>query len=72
MVHYLSREGPFDSVRIDMNDKWERRYWARIFGVSEPELREASMTVGSQVDDLRKHFSPVRGHKPFLVWSNNR
>ena len=72
MVHDFSREGSFETIEVDISDTWERRYWARIFGVSEDDLREAAKVVGPQIDKLRMHFRPVRGHKPYLVWRNDR
>ena len=52
----LSKKGPPDSDRVNLSEAWERRYWARKFGVSEEELRTAVAAVGSQPEELRKHF----------------
>ena len=52
----LSKKGPPDSTRVNVNEPWELRYWAETFGVSEDELRQAVASVGVQVDALWKHF----------------
>ena len=52
----LSKSGPRDSTRVNVNEPWERRYWADAFGVSEDELRKAVASIGVQADALRKHF----------------
>jgi hypothetical protein len=52
----LSKQGRQDSSKVNLEEDWERRYWARTFYVTEEELREAVSIVGPQVDDLRKHF----------------
>jgi hypothetical protein len=36
--------------RININDKDEVLYWARLFGVSEEELRTTMQRVGDTVD----------------------
>jgi len=52
----LSKKGPPDTSRVNLNEDWERRYWAEAFGVSEDELKKAVSSVGSQAEALRKHF----------------
>jgi hypothetical protein len=52
----FSKKGPPDSARVSLSEDWERRYWARKFGVTEEELRAAVAAVGSQPEELRKHF----------------
>ena len=52
----LSKTGAADRSRVNLDEDWEVRYWARTFYVTEGELREAVSTVGSQIDDLRKYF----------------
>jgi len=52
----FTKKGSSDSDRINLDEDWERRYWARFFGITEMELREAVAVVGSQADALRKHF----------------
>ena len=52
----LSKKGPPDKNRVNINEDWERQYWAKSFGVSEEALSQAVSTVGSQAQALRKHF----------------
>jgi hypothetical protein len=44
-----------DSDRINLNERWEVRYWCRVLGVTEEKLRTAVMSVGVMVSDV-KHF----------------
>jgi hypothetical protein len=48
------RRGPADASRINLNEDYERRYWAEAFGVSEQRLREAVQTVGASAEAVRQ------------------
>ena len=48
----FTTKGSSDSDKINLDEDWERRYWARFFGTTEMELREAVAVVGSQADAL--------------------
>ena len=52
----LSKKGPSDSNKININEDWERRYWAKLFGVTEAELTEAVEAVGSQAQTVKKYL----------------
>jgi len=52
----FSKEGSADTGRLNLDEPWERRYWAEFFGVTEMALSEAAEAVGSQAESLRKHF----------------
>lgn len=41
-----------DRKRIDVNQDYERHYWAEKFGVSVDELRRAVMKVGPMADHV--------------------
>jgi hypothetical protein len=46
--------GPQDRSRVNVNEEWERRYWAEEFGCTEEELRDAVARVGVLVRDVRR------------------
>jgi len=44
-----------------LNGRWERSYWARRFGVTDEELKEAVAVVGPRAEDVQKYFmSPLK------------
>lgn len=53
----LIRKTHTDRNHINMDEDWERRYWAKSLGVSEEELEEALRAVGVQIDAVRKYFA---------------
>jgi hypothetical protein len=57
MVDDKSRRGPQDRNRINLNEPYEVKYWSRIFGVSEEELRDAVRHVGNSVDDVAQELT---------------
>lgn len=46
--------GPADASRINLNEDYERRYWAEAFGVSEQRLRDAVHAVGVSTEAVRQ------------------
>ena len=50
-----------DRDRINVNQDYELRDWARRLGVSEQELKEAVRAVGDRVDQVRDHLAGTRG-----------
>ena len=52
----LSKEGGPDEDRVNVDERWERSYWARRFGVTDEELREAIALVGPLAEDVTKYF----------------
>jgi hypothetical protein len=46
----LSKRGPQDASRINVNEEWELMHWTRKFGVTEEELKAAVKKVGVDVD----------------------
>ena len=56
MADDRSNRGSPDRDRINMNEDYEVRDWAKKFGVSEEELRRAVAKVGDQADAVRQHL----------------
>jgi hypothetical protein len=50
----LSKRGPADAARINLNEEHEIRYWTKHLGVSEAQLRQAVAEVGVMAADVRK------------------
>ena len=44
--------GPADRTRIDVNQEHELRYWAKKFGCTSTELRNAVQAVGVMADKV--------------------
>jgi hypothetical protein len=53
----LSKKGPADRARINLNESWEVRWWTKELKVTEDELRAAVRAVGPQTADVRKQLS---------------
>ncbi|HKV53079.1 MAG TPA: DUF3606 domain-containing protein [Candidatus Binataceae bacterium] len=51
-----SKRGGQDRERVDVNQDWEVRDWAKKFGVSEEQLRQAVRKVGDRADAVRQHL----------------
>ncbi|HYX47962.1 MAG TPA: DUF3606 domain-containing protein [Sphingomicrobium sp.] len=56
MADNLSNRGSPDRDRINMNEDYEVRDWAKKLGVSEEELRRAVAQVGDRADAVRQHL----------------
>ena len=56
MADDLSKSGSPDRDRINMNEEYEVRDWAKKFGVSEEQLRQAVKAVGDRPDKVRQHL----------------
>ena len=56
MADDLSKRGGQDRERIDVNQDWELRNWAKKFGVSPEELKRAVQAVGDRADKVRQHL----------------
>ncbi|HAP26160.1 MAG TPA: DUF3606 domain-containing protein [Achromobacter sp.] len=52
----LSKRGPQDRSRINVNEPHELRYWTQELGVSESELRDAVKAVGPSATAVREHL----------------
>jgi hypothetical protein len=69
MSDELSRRGGQDRTRIDVNQDFELRDWAKKFGVTKEALKEAVQAVGTQADAVEKH---LRGREAGSGQSNER
>ena len=52
----LKNRGGSDRSRINLNQDYERRDWAKNLGVTEDELREAVEKVGDRGETVRACF----------------
>ncbi|CAB3820165.1 DUF3606 domain-containing protein [Achromobacter mucicolens] len=52
----LSKRGPQDRSRINVNEPHELRYWTQALGVTEAQLREAVKAVGPSATAVREHL----------------
>jgi len=56
MADDLSKRGPQDATRIDVNESHEVRYWTQTLGVTEAQLRLAVAAAGVEVKDIRTYL----------------
>jgi hypothetical protein len=56
MSDELSNRGKQDRDRINLNEDYEVRDWAKSLGVSEDELRSAVAKAGPMVKDVKAHL----------------
>ena len=56
MADDANKTGQADRDRINVNQDYELRDWAKKFGVSEDALRAAVKAVGPMAEDVRKHL----------------
>lgn len=52
----LSKRGPQDRTRINVNESWELDYWCKQLGVTPEELKQAVQKAGVMVTDVRRHL----------------
>ena len=55
-----ANRGPQDRSRVNTEQDYERRYWAKEFGATEDELKRAVQRVGSNADKVREHLRQSR------------
>ena len=56
MADDLSKRGPPDGIRINVNEAWELRDWSKHFGVTPEVLKAAVAKVGVMAKDVKKHL----------------
>lgn len=56
MADDLSKRGPPDGIRINVNEEWEVRDWSKHFGVSADQLRAAVKVVGVMAKDVKRYL----------------
>ncbi|MFJ3465832.1 DUF3606 domain-containing protein [Achromobacter spanius] len=59
----LSKRGPQDRSRINVNESHELRYWTQEFGVTEDQLRAAVKAVGVSATAVRAALRSSLGKK---------
>jgi hypothetical protein len=52
----LKLRGKPDRDRVNVNEPWELRDWARHFGVTEDDVRRAVRVVGVMARDVARHL----------------
>lgn len=60
MADDLSKTGPGDRSRVNVDQEHELRNWTRAWGVSPEQLREAVRRVGPMADDVAKELGKPR------------
>ena len=60
MADDRSLRGGEDRTRVNVDQEYEARYWAKKWGVTPEELRSAVASVGPMVSDLERHFGARR------------
>jgi hypothetical protein len=58
----FSRTSPPNNQRVNLSERWERSYWARRFGVTDEELRQAVAMVGPLAEDVREYLTSRQVH----------
>lgn len=65
LVHYflgddmaddLSKRGPKDQSRVNVNEPWEVRYWCTTFKCTEAQLKAAVKAVGPMAAAVAKQL----------------
>ncbi len=56
MVDDLEDRGPQDRSRVNLNEDWEVRWWARAWEITPEQLREAVKQVGTSASAVAKHL----------------
>ncbi|CCP15507.1 DUF3606 domain-containing protein [Stenotrophomonas maltophilia] len=56
MADDLSKRGPPDGIRINVNEAWELRDWSKHFNVTPAKLKEAVAAVGVMTKDVKRHL----------------
>lgn len=56
MADDKTKTRPQDAKRIDVNEDYELRDWAKKFGVSPEKLKAAVKEVGTSAEAVEKHL----------------
>ncbi|MCD9098030.1 DUF3606 domain-containing protein [Luteimonas fraxinea] len=56
MADDLTKRGPPDGIRINVNEAWELRDWSKHFGVTPDALKAAVKAVGVMSKDVKRHL----------------
>ena len=58
-----TKRGAQDRSRINLNQDYERRAWAKRLGVDEHELRNAVSAVGDNAEKVREYLNQHKQRK---------
>lgn len=53
MADSLTKKGPADRLRINVNEDWELRWWCKALKITPEELRATVKKVGVMAADVR-------------------
>ena len=56
MADNLTDRGPQDRARVNVEEEYERRWWANKWQVSEDQLRKAVDTAGTSASAVAKQL----------------
>ncbi len=56
MADDLTKRGPQDRSRVNVNEPWEVAWWTKQFGVTERQLRDAVRAVGPMVNNVKRYL----------------
>jgi hypothetical protein len=56
MIDTLEHHNPINRTCIDVNDRWELRYWTHKFDCTPDQLKEAVKSVGVLAENVQKHL----------------
>lgn len=56
MTDNTRKAGEHDRIRINVNQRYELRYWTMALGVTAMRLREAVGKVGPMVADVKRYL----------------
>jgi hypothetical protein len=57
MADDLSKRGPQDRTRINLNEDYEVRYWTTTLGVSKEQLEAIVRQVGNSVEAVKAEIT---------------
>ncbi len=61
MADDKTKTGAADRARINVNESYELRDWAKKFGVTEDALKSAVQTVGTSAQAVEQHLKGKTG-----------
>ena len=53
----LSKKGPADKAKVNVNEPRELKYWTKTLNVAEEKFKAALKAVGTRLEDIRKQLS---------------
>lgn len=60
MADDKTKSGGQDRARISLSEDYEARDWAKKFGVTQDQLKDAVKAVGSDAEAVEKHLKGNR------------